>query len=267
MTAKVIMPTNLRRFLLSLLVLLSASALFAWQEPAPDLILVNGKIFTSDVAHPYVQALAIRGERIVAAGDSDKIKALAGPQTRLLDLGGHTVIPGINDAHNHLAILPANKVELEFQGPDPAWAEAKQALAAAILKAPKGSFIFGDIGPNIFHDVEVNRDSLDKLAPDHPLLLTTFTGHAVIANSAALSALKIGQDQPDPLGGRLERFPDGRLSGVLREYAVLNAYRQLANITGDDDAVEQLRKTLSRAAKYGITKIRICPTHSLPSAR
>lgn len=249
------MRINWRQTLLSFLFLLSASALFAGQEPAPDLILVNGKVFTSDAAHTYVHALAIRGERIVATGDSDKIKALAGPQTRLLDLGGRTVIPGINDAHNHLAVLPANKVELEFQGPDPTWAEAKQALTAAALKAPKGTFIFGDIGPDIFHDVEVNRDSLDKLAPDHPVLLTTFTGHAVIANSSALSALKIRQDQPNPLGGRLERFPDGRLSGVLREYAVLNAYRQLANITSDDDGVAQLRKTLARAAKYGITTI------------
>ncbi len=254
-TAKVIVQINWRQALLSFLFLLFASTLLAGQEPAPDLILVNGKIFTSDAAHSYVQALAIRGERIVAAGSSDKIQALAEPQTRLMDLGGRTVIPGINDAHNHLAILPANKVELGFQGPDPTWAEAKQALTAAVLKAPKGTFLFGDIGPNIFHDVEVNRDSLDKVAPDDPVLLTTFTGHAVIANSAALNALKIRQDQPDPLGGRLERFPDGRLSGVLREYAVLNAYRELANITSDDDGVAQLRKTLAQAAKYGITTI------------
>ena len=71
------------------------------QQPSPDLILLNGKIFTSDSAHPYVQALAIRGERIVAAGSTKEIGALAGPQTKRIDLGGRVVIPGIDDAHYH----------------------------------------------------------------------------------------------------------------------------------------------------------------------
>jgi predicted amidohydrolase YtcJ len=75
------------------------------QQTAPDLILLNGKIFTSAAAHPYVQALAIRGDRIVAAGDSNKIRALAGSHTKQIDLDGRTVIPGINDAHNHLRYL------------------------------------------------------------------------------------------------------------------------------------------------------------------
>src|ERR1700677_151493 len=76
------------------------------QQTAPDLVLLNGKIFTSDAAHPYVQALAIRGERIAATGDSAKIKALVGPHTKQIDLGGRTVVSGINDAHNHLGIAP-----------------------------------------------------------------------------------------------------------------------------------------------------------------
>src|ERR1039458_3611541 len=80
------------------------------QQGSPDLILLNGKIFTSDDARPYVQALAVRGEHIVATGDSEKIKALAGPRTRLIDLGGRTVIPGINDAHNHIGLDPPGVV-------------------------------------------------------------------------------------------------------------------------------------------------------------
>ncbi len=73
--------------------LLASSLASAAQEPAPDLILYNGKIFTSNAEHPYVQALAIRGERITATGDSTKIIALAGPKTGRIDLGGRTVIP------------------------------------------------------------------------------------------------------------------------------------------------------------------------------
>lgn len=107
------------------------------QQPAPDLVLLNGKIFTSDAAHPYVQALAVRGERVTATGDSAKIKALVGPHTKQIDLGGRTVIPGINDAHNHLGIAPPNHIDLELASPDPAWPEMKAAITAAVLKARK----------------------------------------------------------------------------------------------------------------------------------
>jgi predicted amidohydrolase YtcJ len=100
------------------------------QQTAPDLVLLNGKIFTSYAAHPHVQAIAIHGERITATGDSAKIRALVGPHTKEIDLGGRTVIPGINDAHNHLDIFPPNRIDLELKSPDPAWPEMMDAIAA-----------------------------------------------------------------------------------------------------------------------------------------
>ena len=112
------------------------------QQAAPDLILFNGKIFTSDSAHPYVQALAIRGERIVATGDSAKIRALAGPQTKQIDLAGHTVIPGINDAHYHLAVTPANEFYLRFKSPDPTLAEVGETIVAALPQTHEGTIIY-----------------------------------------------------------------------------------------------------------------------------
>jgi predicted amidohydrolase YtcJ len=227
----------------------------AAQEPTPDLILYNGKIFTSDAAHPYVQALAIRGDHIQATGDSAKIAALAGPKTRSIDLLGRTVIPGINDAHNHLGVAPANEMDLESKGFDPSWEEVKAKILAAVAKTPKGTFIRGKIGLSIFHDVSVNRETLDKLAPEHPVILTSISGHAIIANSAALKATGVGEDQPDPLGGRFERRLDGKLSGVLREYAVFRMRRNLANLASEDNAIAELRETLAQAAKFGITTI------------
>lgn len=124
-----------------------AISAFVAQQAAPDLILFDGKVFTSDVAHPYVQALAIRGERIVATGDTDKIMALAGPQTKKIDLGGRTVVPGINDAHNHVEVSPADTVDLQFETPDPTWTEVKRALATpAVARAPKGAFVRAYLG-------------------------------------------------------------------------------------------------------------------------
>ena len=225
------------------------------QQTAPDVILFNGKIFTSDAAHPYVQALAIRGERIAATGESAKIRTLAGPNTKEIDLGGRTVIPGINDAHNHLGISSPNRIDLELKTPDPAWPEMKAAIAAAVLKAPKGTFIYGEIAWKIFRDPAVNRYTLDQAAPNNPVILETLTNHAWILNSAALARAGIRENQPDPVGGRYERSPDGRPAGVIREYAALNVERTFSDQTSEADALAELHKTLSAAAKWGITTI------------
>jgi len=225
------------------------------QQAAPDLVLLNGKIFTSDAAHPYVQALAIRGERIVATGDSAKIRALAGPNTKQIDLGGRTVIPGINDAHNHLGIAPPNHIDLELTSLDPAWPEMKVAIAAAVLKAPKGAFINGSMAWNIFRNLAVDRDALDQLAPNNPVILQTFSNHAWIMNSAALTQAGIREGEPDPVGGRFERSHAGRLTGVLREYAVFNVERRFADQTSEADALAELRGSFSEALKWGITTI------------
>jgi predicted amidohydrolase YtcJ len=223
------------------------------QQTAPDLVLFNGRIFTSDAAHPYVQALAIRGERITANGDSAKIRALAMPQTKQINLGGRTVIPGINDAHVHLSISPPNRIDLEFKSPDPDWPEMKAAIVAAVLKMPKGTLIQGEIAGKIFRDLSVNRDTLDQVAPNNPVILESL--HAWIVNSAALAQFGIREQQPDPVGGRYERSPDGRLTGVIREYALEQAWRNQSNQTSEADALRELRETFSAAIKWGITTI------------
>ncbi len=242
---------------ISLLFLVSnlfAPQLTGQQQP-PDFILLNGKIFTSDTAQPYVQALAISGERILATGDSAKIKALAGPHTRQLDLAGRTVIPGINDAHDHIELDPPHVVRLNLNTPDPTWNQLKDAIAAAAAKAPKGTFIFADIGPLVYHDTAVARNALDQLAPEHPVILTTLTGHAAILNSLALAQCGIREDWPDPLGGRYERSADGKLTGVLREYAVLQLTRRLALMPSDAEAITQLRDLFVQCVKFGITSL------------
>lgn len=112
------MVTLLRsgRPVIAVLLLSLADLSFAQGTP-PDLILYNGKIFTSSQENLHVQALAISGERITAIGDSAKIKSLAGPHTKEINLGGRTVIPGINDAHNHLGIARLNHIDVQLGGP------------------------------------------------------------------------------------------------------------------------------------------------------
>jgi predicted amidohydrolase YtcJ len=251
--------------LLGLGALCFCSSVPAHQE-TPDLILYNGKIFTSDVAHPYVQALAICGDRIVATGDSGKLKATAGPRTKTIDLAGRTVIPGINDAHNHIDIQPTNVVDVPLKSMDPTWGQVKDAIAATASHSPANSSLAVTIGSTVFRDLSVNRDSLDVVAPHNPVMMVTFTGHGFILNSAALQTYGVKEDQADPVGGRFERNSQGRLTGVVREYAGFDIERAAANSVPDTVAVNQLRHTLDEAARFGITSIQDMSS-SIPPTR
>ena len=188
------------------------------QEAKPDTVLLNGKIFTGVASHPYVEALAIRGDRIVATGDTKTIKAMAGPKTNAIDLHGATAIPGINDAHHHFELGPP-EVDVDLHAMDPSWAQVKDGIVAAIAKNPPNSLIAATIGMKVFSDPSINRDTLDQIAPHNPVSLGTFTGHGVILNTAGLRFYDIPENQRDPMGGRFERDAKGRLTGTLREYA------------------------------------------------
>jgi len=231
------------------------SAVASAKETSPSLIIFNGKIFTSDMDHLYVQALAIRGTRIIAIGDSDAIKALGTARTRRIDLGGRTVIPGINDAHNHIEVHPTNLVEVGLQARNPTTTDLRKELPEAAAKAPKGALLEATISPAIFYDITVNRDFLDALLPNNPVMLVTITGHGMILNTAGLRAYGVAEDQKDPVGGRFERDAAGHLTGVVREYAGLDMARTAADAVPEAAAVQQLRETLDEAKAFGITTI------------
>jgi predicted amidohydrolase YtcJ len=247
----------IRVSVVALVVLAAGTALKgAGAESAPDLVLLNGKIFTSESTRPYVEALAIRGERIVAVGDSASIKILAGPRTKQIDLGGRTVIPGINDAHFHFPPpLRSGTRLIDMRSPDPKWNDVKEAISDAAKTSPSGSLIIAVIGPAIFHDRSIAREALDEIGSDHPLILVTITGHATILNSAALRSAGILENQQDLVGGRYERSADGKLTGVLREYAVMSMWRTLGLATSNDEAASRLDELLSQAVKFGVTSI------------
>jgi predicted amidohydrolase YtcJ len=203
----------------------------------PDLVLLNGKIFTSDSLQPYVEAIAIQGDRIVGAGTSRTIASLAHSHTKRIDLGGRTVIPGINDAHDHIGIAPSS-YKLPITGNDPSWAEVRNALDTAVGKAPKGVFITGEVGATIVDDPQATRAPLDNRAPDNPVLLWDWTGHAVLLNTSALRKLAIAESEPNPLGGRFGRnSEDGKLNGWAFEYAADRISRKLTELTAEKEAL------------------------------
>jgi predicted amidohydrolase YtcJ len=213
------------------------------------------KVFTSDTSHPYVEALAIRGDRIIATGTSEAIQALSGPKTRSINLDGHTVIPGINDAHQHLSVTPPGIVELRFKSNDPGWPEVHDVIQAATRKVGPKRPILGIVGPTVLRDNDAHRVALDLIAPDRPVILQSFTANGFVLNSAALNQFGIQEDVANPLGGSYERSPDGKLNGVAIGYAAMAILRRQASLTPAEDAVRQLRETLNENAHFGITTL------------
>lgn len=249
------MPRLIPTTMFGLFATLLSAVWLTGEQSSPDLILVNGKIFTSSSTHPYVEALAIRGERISSVGTSPEISALSGPQTKRIDLRGRVVIAGINDAHYHCGVDP-NAFHLQFNSEDPTWREVADQLAAAETKAPKGALIIGDIGPTALDDVQATGASLDQLSPGHPVLLRTWSGHAFIVNRLGLAKLGVKEDEPDPVGGKfLRSTANGKLTGVAYEYAVGPLLNGLEALASEAEALQQMREFLGGAARLGITTI------------
>jgi predicted amidohydrolase YtcJ len=139
---------------------------------------------------------------------------------------------------------------------DPTWSEVADQLAATEAKAPQGSFIIGDIRPTALDDPQATGTSLDKLAPNHPVMLRTWSRHAVILNRIGLAKLGVKEDEPDPLGGRFLRSADnGKLTGVAFEYAAFRLHQAVTALASESEALQQMRAFLSQAARFGITSV------------
>lgn len=208
------------------LVLLVAAAPFAATPPqpaAPDLILHHGRIITVDAQDRVAQAIAIRGDRIIAVGTDAEVLRLAGSGTRRIDLGGRAVTPGLLDAHAHFSGGATDRYFLLDVG-YPAVKSIADIVAAVRARAatrPAGSFIEGagwDEGKFAERRMITAAD-LDAASPSHPVVLTNTTGHYVVANSLALRMANITRDTPDPANGTIDRHADGTPTGVLKESA------------------------------------------------
>ena len=241
----------------TLLLLFRAAAA---QTTAPDVILTDGKIFTADPARPYVQALAVQGERIVAVGSTAQIAKLAGPRTRRIALGGRTVVPGFNDAHTHLP--PGHPLGHFFDFPQaemiagPSPAQVLDTLAALAERVPPGTWLEGEVGLQALQATQLRRPDLDRVAPRHPVLLRTPWGHGSLTNSLALQRLDLTDAAVNPLGGVAGQQPDGGgLTGLLTEYADWAPRRALHGHLPDSVWTRLLRSYGVAAVRFGITSV------------
>jgi len=180
--------------------LILAGALIACEPggDVADLILVNGRVMTVDADFTVAEALAVRGNRIVAVGSTDRVAELAGPRTRILDLDGRTVIPGIIDSHIHFAPLGRDvreQAELGFAMSAEEIVEAVADLEERRSPGP-GEWLVGNRWDQYKYDPMFTRWDLDAVVPDNPVLLNrVYRGVAV--NTAALRLMGIEDDRPD----------------------------------------------------------------------
>jgi predicted amidohydrolase YtcJ len=203
------------------LIALLGVALYAQQSP-PDLVFSNGKIITVDERFTIAQAVAIRGDRVVAVGTNQEITQLAGPNTRRIDLRGRTAIPGLIDNHMHLLRAAGTWTkELRLDGVE-SRKQAVEMLRARVKSAAAGEWIYniGGWAHQQFADdpKPFTREELDQIAPNNPVALQE-SYYQVFLNSKALEILKIAPNAPDPaefVKGSVERDAKGRPTGVIR---------------------------------------------------
>ena len=239
------------------LAMVVGAACTAPQSP-PDLVVLNGRVFTGVPAQPWSEAVAIRGDRIVGVGTSSDVRAQVAAATRVVDAGGRLVIPGINDAHVHPGAAPQWTV---LAGPpamvhDPSFPEVLQRLKEAVPTTQPGGWIFGDIGAVVLEDPAATRFALDAIAPDRLVVLQAWTGHGALYNTAALRRLGVGDEEADPPGGFFVRVPGKKtVSGIAHEYANFRLVRAIQTEPRPEAQLAAFQQGAEQAASFGITSL------------
>ncbi len=220
-------------------------------------LVVRGRIVTMDPERPVVDALAVRGGRIVALGTPEEVEGHAAPGTEVLELGDAVCYPGFVEPHMHLW---ATALFHRFVDCSPlthdTHDEVFAGLAEAGAVAGPGEWVCGKLwDPSLFPDAPtLDRDLLDRLVPDGPALVVNASMHFAYLNSRALAAIELHDDSPDPPGGVLGRR-DGRLTGVLGELpAMFPALRAVPQL-GHDALLDALADVAHVAAAAGVTKV------------
>lgn len=218
-----------------------------------DLILRGGKIWTG-YGNPIAEAVAVIGNLVLAAGTNAEISALAGPDTRIVELEGRFAMPGLNDAHLHLISTGLLRGMVDATADAAPTREALiDALKARAADTPKGEWVRArGFDQTRYPDGKMpTAAELDAALPDHPVSVTRACGHVTIANSAALARAGITAETPDPEGGVIGRA-DGKLTGMLAENAqqILYDVQPVPTLDGLIDAIEAGGRHL---IEFGIT--------------
>ena len=245
--------------ILALTLAATASAQNTPDKPKADLIFIHGNVYTGTLdtsslaATKRGDAIAIRGDRILAIGTRDEVLKTKGPDTRVVDLGGHFVMPGFNDAHVHLAHAGEEKLSVNLGGTK-TLDEFRNRVLAAVTKAGHGEWIVGAGWDETLWPVKVppTRWDLDEVSSGHPIYLDRVDGHVGVANTRALQLASITVASREPAGGKIDRDESGTPNGILRETA-RDAVRAVIPKPTHERRRQALELALADLASHGIT--------------
>ena len=231
-----------------------------WSADPADMVLLGGRVFVADAALTEHEAIAIRGGRVMAVGQTAWIETMIGPNTRVLRLNGRLVTPGFNDTHMHLASGGVSMLEVVLQGAT-SLEEVMARVREAVAQAQPGEWIVGRGWDQTIMPPEAmgtggwpTKDALDLAAPDNPVYLRRVDGHTAWVNSRALELAGVDPTLPNPAGGEIVRDSRGEATGILKE----NAMTIVARII-PQPSIEKLRRGIEAAmrvaAETGVTSV------------
>jgi predicted amidohydrolase YtcJ len=226
-----------------------------------DLVILNAKVLTINEASPMAEAIAVKGEFIVAVGTSEKIKSwIENEKTKVIDAAGRLVIPGFNDAHVHFGPLDPDFIELRYTT-DPAVITEKVKIQVG--RSKPGQVIKGG---HWEHEMFIDRkwpskELIDKVSPENPVLLERADGHSVLINSYVLRKSGITKDTPDPFGGEIQKDAiTGEPTGILKDAAM--GLIKTGDVKTDRSPAEQAARewqgyllAMKEAREFGVTSL------------
>ncbi|HZC21985.1 MAG TPA: amidohydrolase family protein, partial [Candidatus Binatia bacterium] len=228
-------------------------------KPRADVIFTHGNLYTGVPANSAFssidreEAIAVRGDRIEAVGKNIDIQKLKGPQTQVIDLGGHFVMPGFNDAHLHLADAGLNKLRVDVTGVK-SLDELRARVQKKVGESKAGEWILGGGWDETLWPVKTTptRWDLDEVSDGHPVFLVRIDGHIAVANTRALQLASINLASRDPQGGHIDRNEAGEPTGILRETAQ-GAVENVIPAPTQEQRRQGIELGLADLAAHGVT--------------
>lgn len=228
-------------------------------RPKADVIFLHGNIYSgAPSASSFhivsrAQAMALRGDRVLAVGTEEEIGKLRGPQTQVVDLGGHFVMPGFNDAHLHISAAGFQKQTVDLTG-SKSLTDFRERIRAKAGKAAPGEWITGGGWDQTLWPVKElpSRWDLDEVTGDHPAFLERVDGHIAVANTRALQMASITVASKPPAGGEIDRDSTGQPTGILRETATSAVTAVIPKPTHDQRR-QAIEAALQDMNQWGIT--------------
>ncbi|MBZ5666406.1 MAG: amidohydrolase [Acidobacteriia bacterium] len=233
-------------------------ALMASDVPArsdADVIVINARIYTVNPQQKWAEAIAVRGDKIVAVGERKQIEALRGPATKVIDAGQRLLLPGFTDCHIHFMDGSLGLTRVDLNGATTVAEIQKRVKAYADAHSSEPwiqgmGWTYPTFGPSALP----NKKILDDVVPDRPVYLVAFDGHSSWANSKALAMAGIDRNTPDPPNGKIVRDENGDATGALKE-AAGDLVAAKTPVPTRTERLDALRKGMREANRVGLTRV------------